>query len=177
MGACWLNPTWNGHSCCGFAPLNGDQTIILSWATTGHHRPLGLWLVVPSSGKPYFNPADPAEGADHPGGAGPHATRRADGKWEVTVPVEARKFYADAQGAEKETMLSDRIEIGLFTAEPGSGAFDRRHVVAMQRRPIGSGRQVLRFVVDRKPAFAGIDPYNFYVDRNSADNLAPVQIR
>ena len=46
----------------------------------------------------------------------------------------------------------------------------------MQRQRIRSGRQVLKFVVDSKPTHAGIDPYNFYIDRNSADNLVPVQI-
>lgn len=105
---------------------------------------------------------------------GPKARHRADGKWEVTVPVEAHKFYADAEGAEKEAALADRIEIGLFTAEPGSGAFDRRNVILMERRPIKSGRQLLKFVVDRKPLYAGVDPYNFYIDRNSADNVAGV---
>jgi ABC-2 type transport system permease protein len=33
----------------------------------------------------------------------------------------------------------------------------------------------LRFVTDRKPTHAGIDPYNFYIDRNSADNVLPVR--
>ncbi|MDP8914737.1 MAG: aminopeptidase [Pseudomonadota bacterium] len=108
--------------------------------------------------------------------AGPEARRRPDGKWEVTVPVEARKFYADADGAEKEAPLADRIEVGLFTAEPGSGAFDRRHIILMQRQPIRSGRQVLKFVVDRKPLYAGIDPYNFYIDRNSSDNVVSVSL-
>jgi hypothetical protein len=107
----------------------------------------------------------------------PEARRLPNGKWEVAVPVEARKFYADGDGAEKEAALADRIEIGLFTAAPGSASFDRRHVIAMERRPIRSGRQVLRFVTDRKPAFAGIDPYHFYIDRNSADNIAAVRIR
>lgn len=104
----------------------------------------------------------------------PQASRRADGRWDVRVPVEARKFYADAAGAETEVPLSDRIEIGLFTAAPGSGAFDRRHVVLMERRPVRSGRQVLAFVVDRKPTHAGIDPYAFYIDRNAADNVVAV---
>jgi ABC-2 type transport system permease protein len=105
----------------------------------------------------------------------PTAARRADGRWDVTVPVEARKFYADGKGAETETPLAERIEIGLFTAEPGRDACDARHVVLLERRPIRSGRQVLRFVTDRKPAYAGIDPYNFYIDRNSADNVLPVK--
>jgi len=34
---------------------------------------------------------------------------------------------------------------------------------------------VLKFVTDKKPAYAGIDPYNFYIDRNSADNVMPVR--
>ena len=45
----------------------------------------------------------------------------------------------------------------------------------MERRPIRSGRQVLRFVTPRKPTYAGVDPYNFYVDRNSADNVVAVR--
>ena len=105
----------------------------------------------------------------------PTAVRRADGRWDVTVPVEAKKFYARGNGTETEAPLAERIEIGLFTAEPGRDAFDPSHVVLLERRPIRSGRQVLRFVTDRKPTHAGIDPYNFYIDRNSADNVLPVK--
>ncbi|HEX7832196.1 MAG TPA: M1 family aminopeptidase, partial [Thermoanaerobaculia bacterium] len=76
----------------------------------------------------------------------PTAVRRADGKWDVTVPVEAKKLYADGKGTEIETPLVDRIEVGLFTAEPGRDAFDKSKVLLMERHPIRSGRQVLRFV-------------------------------
>lgn len=91
------------------------------------------------------------------------------------MPVMAKKFYADGKGGETETPLAERIEIGLFTSEPGRDAFDASHVVLLERHPIRSGRQVLRFVTDRKPTHAGIDPYNFYIDRNSADNVLPVK--
>jgi ABC-2 type transport system permease protein len=104
----------------------------------------------------------------------PTAVRRPDGKWDVTVPVEARKRYADEKGGEAETPLAERIEVGLFTAEPGRDAFQQSNVIAMERRPLHSGRQVLKFVTDRKPLFAGVDPYNFYIDRNSADNVVGV---
>jgi hypothetical protein len=104
----------------------------------------------------------------------PTAVRRADGRWDVTVPVEARKYYAGGRGEESETPLTERIEIGLFTALPGRGAFDQSNVILMERRPIRSGRQVLRFVTDRPPTHAGVDPYNFYIDRNSEDNVAAV---
>jgi hypothetical protein len=92
----------------------------------------------------------------------------------VSVPVEARKFYADGKGVEKEAPLADRIAIGLFTAEPGRGAFNRKDVVLMGRQAVKSGRQVFRFVTDKKPTHAGVDPYNFYIDRNSDDNVATV---
>jgi ABC-2 type transport system permease protein len=44
----------------------------------------------------------------------------------------------------------------------------------MQRYPVRSGQQVVEIVTAKKPAFAGIDPYNFYIDRDSDDNLAAV---
>ncbi|HEX8618455.1 MAG TPA: hypothetical protein VF911_12775, partial [Thermoanaerobaculia bacterium] len=75
---------------------------------------------------------------------------------------------------ETETPLHERIEIGLFTAEPGRLAFDKSHVLLMERRPLRSGLQTLKFVTDKKPLYAGVDPYNFYIDRNAADNIAAV---
>jgi hypothetical protein len=44
----------------------------------------------------------------------------------------------------------------------------------MTRLPVTSGKQVLVLISKAKPAFAGIDPYNKYVDRNSDDNLVDV---
>jgi ABC-2 type transport system permease protein len=75
---------------------------------------------------------------------------------------------------ETETPLAERIEVGLFTAEPGSDGFRQSDVIMMERQPIRSGNQVLKFVTEKRPAFAGIDPYNFYIDRDSEDNVAPV---
>jgi aminopeptidase N len=104
----------------------------------------------------------------------PKAVMRAGGRWEVTVPVEAKKFYAGGKGEQKEAPFDDAIEIGLFTAEPGAGAFDKKDVIHMRRQKVRSGKQVFRFVTERKPTHAGVDPYNFYIDRNSADNVGPV---
>jgi ABC-type transport system involved in multi-copper enzyme maturation permease subunit len=104
----------------------------------------------------------------------PVAVRRADGRWDVTVPVEARKFHAFGKGAEREARLAETIEIGLFAAEPGSLGFGRPDVIRMERLPIRSGRQILKLVADRKPSHAGVDPYNLYIDRSWSDNVAPV---
>ena len=104
----------------------------------------------------------------------PTAVRRPDGRWDVTVPVDARKSYADGRGNERQAPLDEPIEIGLFTAEPGSATFGRANVLMMQLRPIRSGRQMLHFVTDRRPTHAGVDPYNLYIDRKSGDNVASV---
>jgi hypothetical protein len=101
----------------------------------------------------------------------PSAVRRADGKWEVSVPIEARKYEVDERGKEGERPLAEPIEVGLFTAYPGDDGFDAKNVIIVERRPIHSGAQVVTFVTDRKPAYAGIDPYGYYIDRNSYDNV------
>jgi len=105
----------------------------------------------------------------------PTAVRRADGKWDVTVPIVAKKFYADEKGKETETPLAEHIEVGLFTAVPGLDAFNESSVILMERQPIHSGRQVLRFVTDRQPSFAGVDPYTYYIDRNAGNNVIAVK--
>ena len=104
----------------------------------------------------------------------PTAARRPDGRWDVTVPIQAHKFYV-TNGADSETRLAEHIEVGLFTAEPGRDAFDARNVLLLEREPIHSGVQLLHFITDRRPTFAGVDPYNFYIDRNAEDNIAPVR--
>lgn len=102
-------------------------------------------------------------------------TRRlADGRYETTVTVDASKVYADGKGTERAAPLRDAINIGLFDARPGLGAFAAKDVVLIERRPVSTGRQQIRLLSPRRPAFAGIDPYNYYIDRNSDDNVTPV---
>jgi hypothetical protein len=102
------------------------------------------------------------------------STKRADGKWVTRITVEAGKFYADGKGAETPARLAESIEIGAFTQRPGSGAFDRQAVLAMTRMPVRGGSQVIEIVTAKKPAFAGVDPYNFTIDRDSDDNVVEV---
>ena len=106
---------------------------------------------------------------------GPTAVRRPDGKWDVTVPVEARKLAVDSSAAETEATLAQPIDVGLFTAEPGTSSFSAKDVIVTERRLIRSGAQALKFVTDRKPTHAGIDPWNYYIDRNANDNVQSVE--
>jgi aminopeptidase N len=98
----------------------------------------------------------------------------ADGRWETLMTVDAGKFHADGKGKETATPLSDLIDVGLFEARPGIGKFSKADVDLFERRPIRSGEQQIRLVSKRKPAFAGVDPYNKYIDRNSDDNVVAV---
>ena len=86
------------------------------------------------------------------------------------LTVQARKFRADGLGKETEVPLDEAFDVGAFRIEPGQKGFDAGAVVTMQRLPLKSGEQVLTLVVDQKPAWAGVDPYNKRIDRNSADN-------
>ncbi|GHH15764.1 hypothetical protein GCM10008023_19050 [Sphingomonas glacialis] len=97
-----------------------------------------------------------------------------DGTFETLLSVDAAKFYASGTGKETPAPLSDTIAVGLFDHKPDYGAFSSKDVVSMERLPVRSGVQTLRIVSKRKPAFAGIDPYTTYIDRNSDDNIVPV---
>lgn len=105
---------------------------------------------------------------------GSTATRRADGRWDVTITVDARKLYADGQGKETDAPLNESFDVGLFSAEPGKGRFNEGDVILLERRPIRTGVQTLRFITTKKPSFAGVDPYNKWIDRNSDDNVRTV---
>jgi hypothetical protein len=98
----------------------------------------------------------------------------ADGRWQTTISVETGKYYADAKGNEKTTPLSDNIEIGLFTVRPGMGAFGKKDVISIESKPVKDGKQAIIVTSKTKPKFAGVDPYNFYIDRNSDDNVIDV---
>lgn len=94
-----------------------------------------------------------------------------DGQFETTLTIKSSKYYADGQGREAEAPLRDDIEIGLFTARPGIGAFGRENVISMTRKSVKSGEQTMTIVSQKRPDFAGVDPYNKYIDRNSDDNV------
>lgn len=98
-------------------------------------------------------------------------TKSSNGDYVTELTVEASKYYAEGLGKESEVDLQDSIDIGLFTSRPGRGAFDRKDVLYMKRHPIKTGKQTIRVVTKERPDFAGVDPYNKYIDRKSDDNV------
>ncbi|HRD27681.1 MAG TPA: M1 family aminopeptidase, partial [Caulobacter sp.] len=97
--------------------------------------------------------------------------KRADGRFDVTLTVEAKKLYADGKGRETPAPMAETLDVGLFTAMPGDKGFDSSKVVTLVTRPIRTGTQTLTFTVDKAPKYGGVDPYNYLIDRNSDDNV------
>ena len=104
------------------------------------------------------------------------ARKRADGRWVVAFDVDAHKFYADGSGRQSEAPMDEKVEIGVFTAEPGGRGFTAADKLLLQQQDIATGRQHVEVVVDRAPAWVGVDPYNKRIDRNAEDNLAQVTL-
>ncbi|MFN7263620.1 MAG: ABC transporter permease/M1 family aminopeptidase [Phenylobacterium sp.] len=105
------------------------------------------------------------------------AKRRPDGRYDVTLKVSARKLYANGKGVETPSPLgTETFDVGIFTAEPGKPGFTRAAVQSFTVRTLKDGEQTVTVTVDGKPAFAGIDPYNKRIDRNSGDNVTSVKV-
>ncbi|MEA1071587.1 ABC transporter permease/M1 family aminopeptidase [Sphingomonas sp. LY160] len=102
------------------------------------------------------------------------ATVREGAGWKTTITVAADKYYADGKGGERKAALSEPVEVGLFTARPGLGTFKAKDVILIRREPLRSGSQKLTLLSKVRPTFAGVDPYNFYVDKNSDDNVSAI---
>ena len=100
------------------------------------------------------------------------AQKTSDGKYKVTLDVQARKSQADGNGAETPMKLADYIDIGVFC-----GTKEDQKPLYMKREKVTQEHQTYTIVVDEKPTRAGIDPYNKLIDRISDDNTMDVTIQ
>jgi hypothetical protein len=103
-----------------------------------------------------------------------HVMKLANGTYQTTITVSGGKAYADGKGKEAATPLDESFDIGLFAARPGIGKFNAKDVIAIERHQVKSGEQQIVVISKVKPAFAGVDPYNKFIDRNSDDNVTAV---
>jgi hypothetical protein len=92
-----------------------------------------------------------------------------EGKYKVTLEVQARKVQADGNGAETPMPLADYIEIGVF-----SGKKDEEKPLYLKKEKITDEHRTFVIIVDQPPTLAGIDPYNKLIDRNADDNMIDV---
>ena len=99
----------------------------------------------------------------------------ADGRFKVSLDVEVAKVYADKEGRETKADFDIPVDIGLFLKSPAADGYGADDVLMLEKRRITGAKSTIEIIVDKKPTFAGIDPYNKLVDRNSNDNLAAVE--
>ncbi len=92
-----------------------------------------------------------------------------EGKYKVTLNVQARKVQADGNGVESPMPMADYIDIGVF-----AGTKDDEKRLYMKREKLTQEHQTFTIVVDRQPTRAGIDPYNKLIDRIADDNMIDV---
>ena len=92
-----------------------------------------------------------------------------DGRYKVTLNVQARKVQADGNGVESPMPLADYIDIGVF-----SGKKDEEKPLYMKREKLTADHETFTILVDQPPTRAGIDPYNKLIDRIADDNLIDV---
>ncbi len=91
--------------------------------------------------------------------------------YEVIIPVQAVKYYADRDGNEKRTPVKDYIDIGIFAM-----VNDKEKLVYLKREKFSSEQRIFNITLKEKPIRAGIDPVYKLIDRNTEDNTAVVEI-
>ncbi|MCC5928909.1 MAG: hypothetical protein JJU28_06660 [Cyclobacteriaceae bacterium] len=93
-------------------------------------------------------------------------------EYEVTIKTYSEKFRADSLGKQSEIPLHDFIDIGVFAETKNKKLLGEPLVY--QRLKITDKENTFRFRVSEKPYHAGIDPYNYLIDRLPDDNVKKV---
>ncbi len=96
-----------------------------------------------------------------------HYSQLPDGKYEVRIEVEAKKYRADGKGQEHLVSLHDLVDIGV---QGQAGNF-----LYLQKQKIEKERQEFTVTVDKLPTEAGVDPLIKLIDRNPDDNIVKVE--
>ncbi|AGC45160.1 hypothetical protein MYSTI_03854 [Myxococcus stipitatus DSM 14675] len=89
--------------------------------------------------------------------------QNAQGGWDVTLKVIAKKYRSDESGRQTELTFSDWMDVGALD--------DKGDALFLEKRKVNAGESELTFTVPSKPAVVGVDPLNKLIDRTSNDNV------
>jgi hypothetical protein len=103
------------------------------------------------------------------------AVKRVDGKYDITINVEARKFKADAKGNETEVPVDDWIDIGAFAKLESGKKYGE--TLYRERVHITERNSTFTFTTVQLPDKAGIDPFALLIDRIPDDNVKNVTLQ
>jgi ABC-2 type transport system permease protein len=73
--------------------------------------------------------------------------------------------------------MDESLDVGAFDVEPGHAGYDASKVIAVQKLRIHTGVQTVTLTVSRLPKFAGVDPFNELISRNSEATITTVAAR
>jgi len=96
-------------------------------------------------------------------------TKLPEGKYEVQIAVEAKKYRADGKGQEHLIPLGDLVDIGVLDAGG--------HYLYLKKHKLDQENEQFTVTVDGLPGQAGIDPLIKLIDRNPDDNMVKVETK
>src|SRR5260370_2248407 len=100
------------------------------------------------------------------------AHKRADGKYDVTIDIEAHKFKSDPKGYETEVPINDWIDIGAFAKPEKNKKYGE--TLHRERVHLTESKSTHTFTVATLPDQARVDPFPLLIHRIPADNLKKV---
>lgn len=92
-----------------------------------------------------------------------------NGKFRVTLDIEAYKIKADTIGTEVRVPLDDWIDVGLYADA------DESELILQKRVKFNQKDMKLSFEVDQAPVKAAIDPRRILIERIYTDNVKRVE--
>lgn len=97
-----------------------------------------------------------------------------NGKYEITLEVNAKRFITLEDGSEKEIAIQEPIQIGLFKTHPKDLGKDETPIY-LKPHLIKSPSTQLKIQVDTLPNTIAIDPFLTRVDRIYSDNMKELE--
>jgi len=79
----------------------------------------------------------------------------ADGKYKVTLKVNAKKLYADSLGNETEAKMNDWVDVGVLARKKVNGHWQDTPLYLKKRR-LKAGQNTFEFIVNEVPNKAGV---------------------
>ncbi|RZK38472.1 MAG: aminopeptidase [Pedobacter sp.] len=98
--------------------------------------------------------------------------KKVGNEYEVTIPVQTLKYYADRDGNEKRTPIKDYIDVGVFATDKNG----KEKIVYLKKYKFDKEQSIITVKLKEKPVRVGIDPIYKLVDRNTEDNRAAVTL-
>ena len=97
-----------------------------------------------------------------------------NGRWQLSLTIEAQKLEADAMGQEEAVDFTQSFDIGALHVHPDNVRADT-DILYLQKHVISRGENTIVIELDERPTFAGIDPFVKLISRDVSKNVRAVQ--